>query len=95
MLSEETTKYLKENPQFQEYMMFVLEEIEKLNSIDDLGDFSNEQAGEMVKIRIAASITLQNTLSPIIDFREKKEKSDEALRKVSARYGLHYEPKNS
>ncbi len=85
---EETIKKLKDYPAFQEFVDYILQIIDKLDTVSGLENKTNEEAGEEAKIRAKTKERLFEILKPFIDFKEKKERSEEELKKASQRYGL-------
>ena len=89
MLSNDLIKKLKKDPDFQEFLGYIVETIERL---DSLGGFDiktkNEQLGEQLRARIVARDKLHEILRPFVTFSEKKEPTKEQIKKAKERVGL-------
>jgi hypothetical protein len=88
MLSDELIKKLKDDPYVQQYMEYVVGEIFKLDSVQDLSKFSARKAGETARARAIAINMLKDILSPLIDFSEKREPTKEEIKEANTRFGL-------
>ncbi len=88
MISQEVIKSLKDNPYFKIYQDHVLEQMSSLNSIADLSDLSDEQAGQLARARALAINILKDILAPVMDFKEKREPTTEEIQKKKKRYGI-------
>lgn len=88
MLSQELVRKLKDNSAYVAFENHILQEIGKLNSIQDLGGMTNEMIGEEVKARVRAMEILGGILSPLINFSERKEISIEHIRKAKDKFAL-------
>jgi soluble cytochrome b562 len=86
--SNEVIKYLKDNSNFQEFMVWVLENIEALDTVDDLSKLSNERAGEEVKVRIKAVDTVRNIFHPFLTYHQKREPTEKEYLDAHKRVGL-------
>jgi len=88
-LSNDLIKKLKKDTDFQVFLSYIVETIEKL---DNLGNFDtknkNEQLGEQLRARIIARDKLYKILRPLIDYSEKKEPTKEMIEKRKAQFGL-------
>jgi len=87
-MNEELIKALKADSRFQVFQKFVLEEIDKLNSIDGLKNVSTMKAGETVRARAMAISLLQGILEPFFNFKEKREPTAQEIRDVKSKVGL-------
>lgn len=87
-MDKELVKKLKNDSYFEQFQEFVISQIDKLNSIDDLKNLSSLEAGETVKARAIASSMLQEILKPFIDFTEKREPTEKEIKAAKARAGL-------
>lgn len=79
---------LKDNPYFLELQQHILDKINELNSIDGLDGLTNEQAGEEVRARGKAIEKLEAILQPFLEFSEKREPTDEEIRRKKDQFGL-------
>lgn len=88
-LSNDFIKKLKKDTDFQEFLGYIVEAIEQL---DSLGGFDtkvkNEQLGEQLRARVIARDKLHEILRPFINFTEKQEASKEQINKTKEKYGL-------
>ena len=87
-MNEELIKALKADSRFQVFQKFVLEEIDKLNSIDGLKNVSTMKAGETVRARAMAISLLQGILEPFFNFKEKREATAQEISAVKSKVGL-------
>lgn len=85
---EELVKKLKSDPAFQEFTEYVISKIEELDTVSGLDRMSNEEAGEEAKIRSRTRDKLYEILRPFVDFKEKREPTEEEKRKAQEKYGL-------
>ena len=81
-------KNLRDNTHFRKFELYILEKVGELDSIDGLANLTNEQAGEEAKVRLKTAKKLQEILSPFIKFQEKKEPTQEEIKKAEKSYGL-------
>lgn len=88
MLSDELKRNLKENTYVQEYFRYVADKILSLDTVQDLGKASVKRAGETVKARALAIKILQEILSPIVDFSEKREPTEKEIELAKKKAGL-------
>lgn len=88
MLSETLIKKLKSDTAFQEFMGFVSEQIEALDTVEGLDKLPNEQAGEEAKVRSKAKGKLIEILKPFLEFGEKKEPTAADIAEAKEKYGL-------
>ena len=87
-LSGELLKYLKEDSAFKVFQGYILEKIDELDTVIGLEDKTNEQAGEMVKVRFLAIKLLKEILDPVMDFREKYDPSVKDIQRKKDKFGL-------
>lgn len=87
-MNKDFIKRLKSNSDFTEFQKFILSSIDELNSVQGLFNFSNESAGEEVKVRIKAIEKLKDILTPFINFGEKSQVTNEQIKKKEEKYGL-------
>ena len=89
MLSTDLIKKLKKDTDFQEFLDYIVETIDKL---DSLGDFNikvkNEQLGEQLRARVIARDKLYEILRPFVEYRELKERTKEEIDKAKLKYGV-------
>lgn len=88
MLDPDIIKRLKNNNDFLAFTDFVFFQIDELNSVKGLKDFSNERAGEEVKVRTKAIEVLELILLPFTHSNEKKKPTTEVIQKKKDEYGL-------
>jgi hypothetical protein len=88
MLSQEIIKKLKDDQTFIELKDWIIEKVSELDSLAGLGSMTNELAGEEAKVRAKTVVKLQQIFSPFIDFREKKEPTQEEIKTAETKYGL-------
>lgn len=87
-MNKELIKKFKDNPYFAEFQSFVVSKIDELNSIADLRNKTNQDAGETVKARAIASDILQEILRPFIDFNEKRKPTAKEVDAAKSKVGL-------
>jgi len=87
-MNKDIVKSLREDSRFIEFQVFILQEMDKLNSIDGLENLSTMAVGETVRARAIALSTLQNILDPFLNFKEKNKASDEEIKQAKAKVGL-------
>lgn len=85
---EDLVKYFRDNPRFLELQQYILTKIDELNTVDGLDGMTNEQAGEEVRARAKAIDKLEEILKPFLDFNEKREPTEDDIRKAKERAGL-------
>lgn len=89
MLSPDFIKRLKKDTDFQEFLSYI---VEMIDSLDSIGNFdtkvNNEQLGEQLRARVIARDKLYEILRPFVDFVEKKEPTKEQIEKRKAQVGL-------
>ena len=89
MLSSDFIKKLKKDTDFQEFLGYIVETIEELDSIDGFDTKAkNEQLGEQLRARVIARDKLHEILRPFIDFVERKEPTKEQLEATKKKFGL-------
>ena len=88
MLSETLVKRLKDDIDFGEFMNYVAEQVEALDTVEGLEQMTNEQAGEEAKVRNKAKAVLLQILRPFWEFAEKKEPSEAEKAQAGKKYGL-------
>lgn len=86
--AQQLANALHDNPRFMEFEEYVLQEVEKIKSLDGLEDLDNDRAGEEAKVRLKAVRAIEKILSPFIKFTEKSEPSKEDYRKAQRKAGL-------
>jgi len=86
MLSEDLIRNLRNNSAFQQFQIYMLEKISELDSINGIKDMTNEHAGETVKARLMALNILEEILSPVLDFKEKR---DHTIQEIQAKKDLY------
>jgi hypothetical protein len=87
-MNEDLIKKIKDSPFFKEFESYLYEKIYELNSIDGLENKSNIEAGETVKARAIAKNLLEAILSPFINIVEKKQPTEEEIKKTKKNFGL-------
>lgn len=87
-MDDDLMKKLKSDPAFIEFLNYVLEKIEEIDTVNGLENLSNEQAGEEAKIRSKVKDRLNEILKPFIEFRGKREPTDEEIKKAEEKFGL-------
>lgn len=87
-MNEELAKKIKDSSYFPELQTYIIDQIQDLNSIDGVKIMTNEKAGEEVKARALAMEKLKDILSPFINNREKKEPTEEDIKKAEKNYAL-------
>lgn len=85
---EDLVKRLKDYPAFQEFLDYIVSEIEKQDTVEGLENLPNEQAGEEAKIRAKTKERLYQILKPFLDFKEKREPTEEEINKAKEKFGL-------
>lgn len=88
MISEQAIKKLKNDAQFQELFAYIVSQIEELDTVDNLLELSNLEAGEEAKVRAKAKQKLYEIMEPFIKFSEKKEPTAEEIETAKKRVGL-------
>lgn len=89
-MNEKIIENLKENPYFQEFQLFILEKINELDSIthSDIVSMNNKQAGEIVRVHAKAIELFESVLQPLIDFKQRREHTEEEIKNAKAKVGL-------
>lgn len=89
-MDKKVIQNLKDNPYFQEFELFILEKVNEFDSItrSDVIKMNNEQAGETAKVYAKAIELFESVLQPLIDFKQRKEYSEEEIKSAKARVGL-------
>lgn len=89
-MDEDLIKKLKDNPYFSEFQKFIVSKIDELDSVDRFYDseLTNEEAGEVVKIRAETIVVLQSILSPFVSFNEKRKPTKKEIKAAEAKVGL-------
>lgn len=87
-MNEDAIKRLQQDTDFMAFQEFIVSEIEKLDSVENLGKLSNEQAGEEAKVRAKAREKLYDILAPFLNQRSKKEPTTAELQKAKDKFGL-------
>lgn len=85
---DKLAKNLRKNQDYLEFQEYIIEKIEELNTVSNLGALSNKKAGEEAKVRLLSVLKLQEILSPFINFREKREYTKEDFKKAREKKGL-------
>lgn len=88
MLSPQLVSSLKEDVGFQEFVKYLEEIVGRLDTTDGLSTLTNERAGEEVKVRSQVVVVIHEILKPFINYKEKRQPSDEELKAARERYGL-------
>lgn len=83
---KELVDKLKNNPDFTEFEKWLVNEIEKLDTVNGLENLSDELAGQEAKVRILAKNKLISILAPFITLSEKKPVSAEQLKEAKGKY---------
>lgn len=87
-MQDELIKRLRENPDFQQFLEFLVHEIQSLDSVTGLDKFSNEQAGEEAKVRLLTYKKLTTILSPFAELHERPEPTIEQIQRKKDTYAL-------
>lgn len=87
-LSPELIKRLKTNKDFEIYQEYVLEKVGDIESLYTLGDLNAADISVEVKARARALKILEEILSPVIEFKEKPEPTEEEIKEAEDKYGL-------
>lgn len=89
-MDDKLIKELKESHYFEAFQSFVIDKINELDSISNskVSGLSNEQAGELVKVNSVAIELLVEIFSPVINFREKQEHTEEEINQAKEKVGL-------
>lgn len=85
---DDLIKKLKSDPAFIEFLGYIQEKLEEIDTVSGLEGLSNEQAGEEAKIRSKVRDRLHEILKPFIEFQEKKEPTEREIKKAKETYGL-------
>lgn len=73
---------------FQEYILFKVDELSRNDKLPGFLKLSHKRAGEVSQSRLIASEMLKEILSPFVNFREKREYTDEEIAEAASRRGL-------
>ena len=88
-LSDEFIKKLKDSPDFVQLQAYIISKIAELrDGNENLLTLSDSLAGEEIKTNIKAVKKLEEILSPFVDYREKKEPTEEEINKAKSKVGL-------
>lgn len=87
-LPEVLIKKLKSDGSFNEFAEYIIAKIDELDTVDDLYELPNEQAGEIAKVRYFAKRKLLEILSPVIGYKEASEVTEEMIEKRKKQFGL-------
>src|SRR3989304_4953250 len=88
-LSDEFIKKLKDSPDFVQLQAYIISKIAELrDGNENLLTLSDSLAGEEIKTNIKAAKKLEEILSPFVDYREKKEPTEEEINKAKSKAGL-------
>jgi len=89
MLSNNLIKRLKKDSDFQEFLDYI---VEIIDDIDSIGSFNtgvnNELLGEQLRAKIVSREQLLLILRPFIDFNERKKPTKEQIAKTKLKFGL-------
>lgn len=88
MLSEDLIKRLRESKDFEFFTDHIIEQVSALDTLRTLGDLDADDVAVEVKARARAVQILENILSPVVSFKEKRELTDEEIEKAEKKYGL-------
>lgn len=86
-MNDELQKALREDPKFQAFISDAQSKIEELDSVDDLEELTNEEAGEEAKIRKKAKDKLYAILYPFTREENRRERTIEEVRKAKRQAG--------
>ncbi len=87
-MSEELIKKLKDYPAFKEFQLYLLQQINKLDSLDGLEHMTDKQAGEEAKVRSKAKNKLIDILIPFADYKERRKVSEDEMDAVARKFGI-------
>ena len=88
-LSDEFIKKLKDSPDFVQLQAYIISKIAELrDGNENLLTLSDSLAGEEIKTNIKAAKKLEEILSPFMDYREKKEPTEEEINKAKGKFGI-------
>ena len=87
-LNPDIVRQLLNNPAFNEYIRWVTDLIADLDSVGGIENLSNEEAGELVRVKAKALEKLAEILSPFIEYRTKREPSLDEFKKAKESFGL-------
>lgn len=79
---KELIEKLKNSPDFIQFEKWVIGEVNKLDTVEDLEGMSDKRAGQEAKIRSLSKNKLIQILTPFINFSEKKAVSEEQLKEA-------------
>lgn len=88
MIDKKTIKQLRKYPEWKQFREHMFQEIDSLNSVENLQELSNERAGEEAKVRNKAALKLYEIFEPFLLFEEGKiEDPIERVKKIKEKYG--------
>jgi len=87
-LSEDLIKRLRESKDFEIFSDYAIKQASVLDSISTLGDLNANDISIEVKARARAVEILEAVFSPVIDFNEKKELTEEEIEEAESKYGF-------
>lgn len=86
-MNDELKKSLQGDPKFQQFIKEAQGKIEQLDSVDDLDNLTNKEAGEEAKIRKKAKDMLYAILYPFTAERNRRDKTTEEVREAKRKAG--------
>lgn len=87
-MSTELIKKLQEYPPFQEFQQLIVTIIEKADTVEGVGNLSNERAGEEAKLRLMLKDALHKILDPFLTVTQKRVPTEKEMEKTKERFGL-------
>ena len=87
-MDNDLVEKLKSDPAFIEFLNYVLEKIEEIDTVNGLEKLSNEQAGEEAKIRSKVKDRLNEILKPFVEYRGKREPTEKEIKEAEEKFGL-------
>lgn len=88
MLTQDLIKNLNENPNFLLFIEHVQGIMDSLDTTAGLSELDNERAGQEIKVRRQAWVTLNEILQPFTHYKEKNTPTKKELELAKGKYGL-------
>jgi hypothetical protein len=87
MIEEKIIKQIKNSPVWQSFMDYVASRVDELDTVGDLSQKSDCEAGQIAKARNLAIEKLTEIFSIFVD-NEKKEKTPQEIINAKNKFGL-------
>lgn len=88
MLNQDLIKNLNENPNFLLFIEHIQEVMNSLDTASGLSELDNERAGQEIKVRRQAWVTLNEIFKPFTHYKEKSTPTKKELELAKGKYGL-------